>query len=80
MPGKVVRVYQDGTAMRLPAGSTLIFQMHYTTTGKATTDRTSIGLKFAKSRRRPKLSIAALINGVAAHSGRAKPIIASTPR
>ena len=26
--------------MRLPAGSTLIFQMHYTATGKATTDRT----------------------------------------
>ena len=34
--------------MRLPAGSTLIFQMHYTTNGKATTDRTRIGVKFAK--------------------------------
>src|SRR6185295_3000096 len=29
-PGQFVRVYQEGTAMRLPAGTTLVFQMHYT--------------------------------------------------
>lgn len=31
----------------VPAGSDLIFQLHYTTNGKAATDRTKIGLKFS---------------------------------
>jgi hypothetical protein len=47
-PGEGVRVYTPGTAMRLPAGATIIFQMHYTATGKETTDRTRIGFVFAK--------------------------------
>jgi hypothetical protein len=37
--------------------------MHYTTTGKATTDRTSIGLIFAKTPPRTELRGTALING-----------------
>src|SRR5581483_8723447 len=37
-PGRIMRGYQEGTAMKLPAGATLIFQMHYTPNGKATTD------------------------------------------
>jgi hypothetical protein len=32
----------------VPAGSDLIFQMHYTTHGHATTDQTSVGIVFAK--------------------------------
>jgi len=32
----------------IPAGSDLVFQMHYTTSGKADVDQTSIGLVFAK--------------------------------
>ena len=32
----------------VPAGSDLVFQMHYTTHGRATNDQTSIGLVFAK--------------------------------
>jgi len=32
----------------IPAGSDLIFQMHYTTNGKAGTDETSAGIIFAK--------------------------------
>ena len=63
VPGTASRVYPVGTAARLAAGSTLIFQMHYTTTGKATTDRTGIGLVFAKERPKTELRSTALING-----------------
>jgi hypothetical protein len=63
VPGEASRVYPLDTAARLVAGSTLIFQMHYTTTGKATTDRTSIGLIFAKTPPRTELRGTALING-----------------
>jgi hypothetical protein len=37
-----------GMAKFVPAGSDLVFQMHYTTNGKAAEDQTSIGLVFAK--------------------------------
>jgi hypothetical protein len=63
VPGNPARVYQEGTAVRLVAGSTVIFQMHYTATGQATTDRTSIGLIFAKTPPRTELRATALING-----------------
>jgi len=62
-PGQFVRVYQDGTAMKLPAGTTLVFQMHYTPTGKPTTDRTRIGVRFAKSKPQTEVRFASLING-----------------
>ncbi|MGH9751414.1 MAG: DUF3471 domain-containing protein [Blastocatellia bacterium] len=48
-PGKNPDVYQPGTAKRIPAGSNLILQMHYSkTTGKPEKDRTSLALVFAK--------------------------------
>ena len=55
VPGTSSRVYPVDTGTRLAAGSTLIFQMHYTTTGTATSDRTSIGLIFAKTPPRTEL-------------------------
>jgi hypothetical protein len=63
VPGNSTRVYPEGTAARLVAGSTLVFQMHYTTTGTATTDRTSIGLVFAKTPPPTELHFTALLNG-----------------
>jgi hypothetical protein len=62
-PGQFVRVYQEGTAMKLPAGSTLIFQVHYTAIGKVTTDRTRLGVRFAKTVPRTELRWASLANG-----------------
>jgi len=62
-PGQFVRVYQEGSAMKLPAGATLIFQMHYTPAGKPTTDRTRIGVKFAKARPQTEVRFASLVNG-----------------
>ena len=46
--GEDAPVHLPGTAKRIPAGSTLIFQVHYTTNGKAGRDRSRIGLVFAK--------------------------------
>jgi len=63
VPGNPGRMYDPGTATKLPAGSTLVFQMHYTPTGKATTDRTSIGLIFAKEKPKIELHGAVLANG-----------------
>jgi hypothetical protein len=46
-PGTNATVFAPGSAMLLPAGTTLTFQVHYTTNGEAGTDQSSIGFKFA---------------------------------
>ena len=38
----------DGLAKKIPAGSRLLFQMHYTPNGKPYRDQSSVGLIFAK--------------------------------
>lgn len=38
-----------GVGRKIPAGSKLVWQMHYTPTGKPETDRSQIGLKFCKT-------------------------------
>jgi mono/diheme cytochrome c family protein len=63
VPGNSIRRFPEGTAMRLPAGYSLVLQMHYTPMGQATTDRTRVGLKFAPAPPRVVLSTASLING-----------------
>jgi mono/diheme cytochrome c family protein len=47
-PGDLGLVCPPDTALRLPKGCRLRFEMHYTPTGKATKDRSSVGLRFAK--------------------------------
>jgi hypothetical protein len=47
-PGSTPDNWSEGMAKYIPAGADLVFQMHYTTNGKAGTDVTSIGLRFAK--------------------------------
>ena len=47
-PGSSPDNWPAGAAKFIPAGSDLVFQMHYTTHGHATSDRTSVGLVFAK--------------------------------
>ncbi|MFN0084749.1 MAG: c-type cytochrome [Blastocatellia bacterium] len=48
-PGQTPFVAQPGTAKLIKAGSDIVFQMHYTPSGKVTTDRSMVGLKFAKA-------------------------------
>ena len=47
-PGSSPDGWPDGMAKLVPAGSDLVFQMHYMARGHATADQTAIGLIFAK--------------------------------
>jgi hypothetical protein len=47
-PGMSPLILKPGQAKLIKKGSVLIFQMHYTTNGVPATDRTSVGLWFAK--------------------------------
>ena len=47
-PGSEPDRWPDGTAKFIPAGSDLVFQMHYTSNGTAGTDQASLGMVFAK--------------------------------
>ena len=47
-PNKTGVVFSPGTARLIKAGSSIVFQMHYTPNGAAAKDRTKIGLIFAK--------------------------------
>jgi mono/diheme cytochrome c family protein len=47
-PGSSPDNWPEGMAKLIPAGSDLVFQMHYTTNGHAGSDQTSVGLIFAK--------------------------------
>jgi len=48
-PGSAPDSWPATMAKFIPAGSDLIFQMHYTTSGRAASDQSSIGLIFSKS-------------------------------
>ncbi|HLW85964.1 MAG TPA: hypothetical protein VKR60_12175 [Candidatus Sulfotelmatobacter sp.] len=48
-PGSSPDQWAEGMAKFVPAGSDLVFQMHYTTNGSSDQDQTSLGLVFAKS-------------------------------
>jgi hypothetical protein len=47
-PGSSPDNWPDGMAKFIPAGSDLVFQMHYTSRDRTTADQSSIGLVFAK--------------------------------
>ncbi len=47
-PGSSPDEWPNGLAKFIPAGSDLVFQMHYITRGKPATDQTSVGMVFAK--------------------------------
>lgn len=47
-PGDMPMMLQPGFAKKIPAGSRLLFQMHYTPNGKEQVDRSSVAMIFAK--------------------------------
>jgi hypothetical protein len=61
-PGTNAMVFPAGTAIKVRAGATLIFQMHYTTNGKAAVDRTSVGMIFAKEPPAVEMRTSAFVN------------------
>jgi hypothetical protein len=48
-PGTAPEIWPEGMAKLIKAGSDLVFEIHYTPTGKRTTDQTVVGMIFAKS-------------------------------
>lgn len=48
VPGNTHQQYPEGMAKRIPAGSQLVFQLHYTPNGTATKDQTALGLQFCE--------------------------------
>src|SRR5947209_2411445 len=54
-PGDMPLMLENGMAKKVPKGSRLVFQMHYTPNGRAQKDRSSFGLIFAKEQ--PRLSV-----------------------
>jgi peroxiredoxin len=53
-PGDPPLVLPPGVARRIPAGAELVFQMHYTPNGKATTDRSKVGFVLYKGKDKPQ--------------------------
>ncbi len=53
-PGDMPLVLPPGVALKIPAGSTLVWQMHYTPTGKDEVDRSQIALKLYKEPTPPR--------------------------
>ena len=51
-----------GQARLVRAGSHMLFQMHYTSNGRATTDRTRVGIVFAKTAPKERVVNEAVLN------------------
>lgn len=61
-PGSLPDQWPEGFAKLVPAGSDIVLQMHYTTHGHATEDRTSVGLVFLKEPPRKRVLTLQLTN------------------
>ena len=49
VPGRLYGLYDEGVARKIPAGTDIVLQMHYTTIGTPIVDRTEIGVVLAKA-------------------------------
>jgi hypothetical protein len=72
IPGRPARQVPPGYGMLVPAGSDLVFQMHYTTNGKPVQDRTKVGFVFAKQPPRKRDSCAGVERSVCDSAGRSQ--------
>ena len=59
VPGLTASEFPEGTGVFLPKGSRFNFELHYTTTGEATTDQSEIGLYLAKGPAQRRLEVRA---------------------
>jgi hypothetical protein len=62
VPGGIAYRTRPGQARKIAAGSDLIFQMHYTTNGKAGVDRSRVGMVLAKEPPRERVVNAFIMN------------------
>lgn len=61
-PGDMPTLYAPGWGKRIPAGSRLQFEVHYTPNGTAQTDRSALGVKFAKKKPQHEVEVNILAN------------------
>jgi hypothetical protein len=61
-PGSTTMVFQPGTALHVKAGTTLIFQVHYTANGTVTKDQSRMGFIFAKEPPRQEIMSSQFMN------------------
>jgi hypothetical protein len=62
-PGQPGEVLRPGQAKLIKAGSDIVFEVHYTPNGKATSDRTRLGLVFAKETPKERVLTLSAVNG-----------------
>lgn len=62
-PGQPAEILSPGQAKLIKAGTDIVFEVHYTPNGKATTDRTKLGLIFAKDPPKERVLTLAASNG-----------------
>jgi len=62
VPGNATLIYPPGLAKRLPKGCKLRCQIHYTTNGMATQDRSRIGVIYAKQPPQHEVHVVGLAN------------------
>lgn len=62
VPGNNTLIYPDGFAKKLPKGSRLKFQIHYTPNGTATEDLTQLGLTFSKTAPKHEVHTVGIVN------------------
>lgn len=62
VPGDMAKVYPAGIARKIAKGSRLLFEMHYTPTGKEGKDRTVAGLLLTKDKPKHEVVGAAILN------------------
>jgi hypothetical protein len=61
-PGTNPQIFPAGTALRLPPGGVLHLQMHYTANGRAGSDRSRVGLIFAKEPPDQEIRVSQFLN------------------
>ena len=49
VPGRLYGEFEEGVARKIPAGTDIVLQMHYTTIGQAVTDQTEIGVLVSRA-------------------------------
>lgn len=62
VPGNGAVIYPQGLAKKLPKGSNLVFQIHYTPNGTATKDTCQIGMKYATTPPEHEVITVGLVN------------------
>jgi hypothetical protein len=48
VPGRLYEAFENGVVRKIPAGSAIVLQMHYTTIGQPVTDQTEVGILVSK--------------------------------